>query len=179
MATANQNPANVLHRKVSFTTTNLDNGDVFDEPYNVSGPTPGGTFNIPLNAVSIVGNKVVVPLQTTTGWGSYWLKFWLPQPGAKVMYVTFAQKNASMADGFYDYITGIPADFRTALRTWAKDNVVTSISTSTTVQKNLVFTVYGLDTNQVSAAIQFKLKFTAIYSGSAAPGGTGTAVRTA
>lgn len=169
--TANQNPANVVHRKVTFNTTNLSNGDIFDEPYFVNGPTPGGTFNIPLNGVGIVGNKVVVPIQTTTGWGSYWLKFWLPQPGSKIMYVTFAQKNASMADGYYDYITGVPSDYRTALRTWIRDNVATPINSSVTKTKSLVFTSYGLDTNQVSAAIQFKINFTAIFAGN-----TGTSV---
>lgn len=164
--TANQNPANVVHRKVAFTTTNLDNGDIFDEPHFVNGPTPVGAFNIPLNGVSIVGNKVVVPLQTTTGWGSYWLKFWLPQPGSKIMYVTFAQKNASMADGFYDYITGIPVDYRTALRTWIRDdNLPTNLSQVIPRTKSLSFTSYGLDTNQVSSAIPFKINFTAIFGG--------------
>lgn len=163
MATPNQIPTNLLHRKVSFTTTNLDNGDVFDEPYFVTGPTPGGTFNIPLNALSIVGNKVVIPLQTTTGWGSYWLKVWLPQPESKVMYITFAQKSSSMSDGFYDYITGIPSGYRTALRTWIKDNIPVPVNATTTFQKNLVFTTYGLDTNQVSSAIQFNVKLTSIF----------------
>lgn len=81
------------------------------------------------------------------------------------MYVTFAQKNISMADGFYDYITGIPTDYRTALRTWIRDNVATPINSSVTKQKNLIFTSYGLDTNQVSSAIQFKVNFTAIFTG--------------
>jgi hypothetical protein len=175
MATANQAPQNVLHYAVNFTTTNLDNGDSFVEPHSVSGPTPGGTFNIPLNAVPITGSKVVVPLQTTTGSGSYWLKFWLPQPGSSIMYVTFCVKNNSYADGYYDYQTGIPSAYRTALRTWIRDNVTTNVSSTVTLNKNLLFTVYGLDTNQVSSAIQFRVRFEAIFTGAISTGPSRTA----
>jgi hypothetical protein len=167
MAIANQNPINVINYPVNFTTTNLSNGNTFVEPHTVAGPIPSGTFNIPLNGINLAGSKVVVPLQTTTGAGSYWLKFWLPQPGSSVMYITFSIKTNGVADGYYDYQTGIPADFRTALRTWIKDNVSTPISSTVTLQKNLLFTVYGLDTNQVSSAIQFKARFSAIFSNSA------------
>lgn len=168
MAIANQNPQNVLHYVVNFTTTNLDNGDTFVEPHSVSGPTPVGTFSIPLNAVTISGNKVVVPLQNTTGPGSYWLKFWLPQPGSNssAMYVTFCFKNASYADGYYDYQTGIPSAFRTALRTWIRDNAVLNINATVTRTKKLLFTVYGMDTNQVSSAIQYHVSFVAVFTGS-------------
>ena len=170
MAVANQNPANnSIAYKVNFTTTNLSNGNPFVEPHTVVGPTPAGTFNIALNGVSLAGSKVVVPLQTTTGAGSYWLKFWLPQPGSSVMYITFAIKTNGVSDGYYDYATGIPSDYRSALRTWIKDNVTLPAS-PTTVQKNLLFTVYGLDTNQVSSAIQFKTKFTAVFGGTVGTG---------
>jgi hypothetical protein len=82
------------------------------------------------------------------------------------MYVTFAQKNASMADGFYDYITGIPVDYRTALRTWIRDNnLPMNLSQVIPRTKSLSFTSYGLDTNQVSSAIPFKINFTAIFGG--------------
>lgn len=175
MAVANGNPANnSIAKKVTFTTTNLDNGDIFVEPHTVSGPTPAGTFNIPLNGINLGTNKFVVPLQTTTGAGSYWLKFWLPQPNSSIMYVTFCIKTNGVADGYYDYNTGIPSAYRSALRTWIKDNVVTSVSSTVTLQKNLLFTVYGLDTNQVSSAIQYKVKFAAVFG--AAPVG---AARTA
>lgn len=168
MATANQNPASIPTAKsVTFTTTNLSNGETFVEPHSVAGPTPSGTFNIPLNGISLLGGtKVVVPLSTTTGFGSYWLKFHMPQPGSSKMYVTFAQKNNSMADGYYDYSSGIPADFRTALRNWIKDNKTTSVSSTTVLSKSLLFTVYGLDTNKVSSAIQFKVTFKASFGAS-------------
>lgn len=167
MAIANQNPQNVLHYVVNFTTTNLDNGDAFVEPHSVSGPTPVGTFNIPLNAVTISGNKVVVPLQNTTGTGSYWLKFWLPQPGSNssAMYVTFCVKNASYADGYYDYQTGIPSAYRGALRGWIFDNFPFNTNTpSGPRSKKLLFTVYGLDTNKVSSAIPYHVSFVTIFT---------------
>jgi len=164
MATPNENPSNnSIARKVSFKTINTDNGDIIIEPHTVSGPTPAGTFNIPLNGASIGTNKYVVPLQTTTGLGSYWLKFWLPQPDSDIMYVTFCIKNNSMADGFYDYNTGIPSEYRTALRTWIKDNRLTTKKGAETFKKNLLFTVYGLDTNKISSAIQYQISFTAIF----------------
>ncbi len=172
MAIANQSPQNVVNYEIEFTTTNLDNGDTFIEPHTVSGPTPVGSFSIPLNAISITGNKVVVPLQTTTGSGSYWLKFWLPQPGSSKLYVTFAVKNNSYADGYYDYQTGIPSAYRTALRTWIKDNAILPVSTVSKVKK-LLFTVYGLDTNQVSSAIQFQISFNAVFGASTGTSGVG------
>lgn len=168
MAVANGNPANnSIAKKVTFTTTNLDNGDFFVEPHTVAGPTPAGTFTIPLNGINLGTNKFVVPLQTTTGAGSYWLKFWLPQPNSSIMYVTFCIKTNGVADGYYDYNTGIPSEYRSALRTWIRDNA--TITTTTIVQKSLLFTVYGLDTNQVSSAIQYKVKFSTLFS----VGGTG------
>jgi len=163
---ANGNPANnSIAKKVTFKTTNLDNGVIVVEPHTVSGPTPVGTFNIPLNGISIGTNKFVVPLQTTTGAGTYWLKFWLPQPNSSIMYVTFCIKTNGVADGYYDYNTGIPSDYRSALRTWIRDNVSTNVSNAVSLQKNLLFTVYGLDTNQVSSAIQYMVRFTAVFGG--------------
>ncbi len=165
MATANQAPANVINKKVSFTTTNLLNGEVFLEPHTVSGPTPQGTFNIPLNGINITGNKTVIPLTSSTGPGSYWLKIHKPQPGSSALYITFAQKNSAMADGYYDYITGIPTGLRTALRNWIADNPSSLSISPVTYVKSLLFTVYGIDTNQVSSAIQFKVSFKAVIGG--------------
>ncbi|MEK6829303.1 MAG: hypothetical protein AABY15_04185 [Nanoarchaeota archaeon] len=170
MATANQAPINVLHREVNFTTTNLLNGEVFVEPHTVSGPTPQGTFNIPLNGVNIVGSKTVIPLQSTTGQGSYWLKIHKPQPGSSTLYITFAQKNSAMADGYYDYVTGIPSGFRSALRSWIADNPSSLSISPVTYVKSLLFTVYGIDTNQVSSAVQFRVSFKAVIGGTSTTG---------
>ncbi len=165
MAIANQNPQNVLNHVVEFSTTDLLNGNTFEEPHYVSSPTPGGTFNINLGAFSLSSNKMVVPLSTNTSQGSYWLKLHKSQPNSSMMYVTFAQKNSSMADGYYDYQTGIPSDFRAALRTWIRDNEVLSSSGSVTRSKTLLFDVYGLDTNSVSSATPFRIRFNATFSG--------------
>jgi len=163
MAIPNENPINVINYKVNFTTTNLKNGDTFIEPHTASGPVPIGSFNIALNASTISGNKVLVPLQTTTAPGSYWLKFWLPQPNSSVMYVTFAQKNLSMADGYYDFKTGVPDEFRNALTTWIIDNVGYNITQTRTFNKTVKFTVYGLQSNQVSSGTEFRINFKYLY----------------
>jgi len=73
MATANQNPANIaIAEVVNFTTTDLNSSQQFIEPHTVSGPN--GSFNVPLNAVPISGNKVVIPLTTNTAQGAKLLK---------------------------------------------------------------------------------------------------------
>lgn len=164
MATANQDPANIgfpMAQVVNFTTTDLSNGNVFTEPHTVSGPN--GSFTIPLNAINIGGNKVVVPLTSDSSPGASYLKFHLPQPGSSEFYVTFCQKNLSYSDGYYDYQTGIPSQYRTDLRNWIADGTTSFPVQQTSFTKNLVFTVYGIDTNQVSSAIQFTVRFTAVF----------------
>ncbi|MDV7390319.1 hypothetical protein RZS08_03145, partial [Arthrospira platensis SPKY1] len=95
-----QDPKNSLNYVVKCITTNNDNGNVFEEPHSVSSPAPyQSTFNIPLNAVSISPSKIVIPIQTTTSNGSYWIKLWLPQPNSNEMYITFSKKVAFYGDG--------------------------------------------------------------------------------
>jgi len=167
MATQNQDPQNVYNYEVNFTTTNLSNGDEFIEPHTVS--DPNGSFSVPLNFTKPTGNAygsiIVIPMSSNSSNGAYYLKLHLPQPGESKMYVTFAQKNNSMADGYYDYIQGIPEDFRTQLRLWILDGLnqlpVNGISKS----KTLVFTVKGIDTNVSSASVQFTVSFGATFGG--------------
>lgn len=156
--TANENPSSILNYNVKFKTTNPENKEVFIESFNVSGPTPSGSFKMPLNFISLSPSKLVVPLQSNVKPGSYWLKFWFPQPESNVMYITFCQKNPFMADGFYDYKTGVTNDFRSALKLWIKDNAAT-IPTEGNIYKKLLFTACGLDTNKVSSSIEFKVNF--------------------
>lgn len=168
MAIANQNPQNIQAKySISFTTTNLDNGETFSEPHTAS--IEAGTYNIPLNAISIGNGKMVIPLTTNTTQGSHFLKLHLPQPGSSIMYVTFAQKNNAMADGYYDYITGIPSAYRSSLRTWIKDQRITNVSTPTVLDKGLKFKVYGLDTNLLQSAIEFEIKFSATFGVASPP----------
>jgi len=171
MATANQDPQNIgfpMAQVVNFTTTNLSNGTVFSEPHTVSGPT--GSFNIPLNAISIGGNKIVVPLTSDSSQGASYLKFHLPQPNSSEFYVTFCEKNNSYSDGYYDYQTGIPSQYRTDLRNWIADNPLGLPSQPTSIPKTLTFTVYGLDTNQTSAAIQYTVRFTGVFGATSGGG---------
>lgn len=168
MATANQSPENIqIAQLVSFTTTNLDSGDLFEEPHTVSGPT--GSFSVPLSIIPIVGNKIVIPLTSNTSAGANYLKLHLPQPGSSEFYVTYAQKNSAMADGYYDYQSGIPSGYRSDLRTFIADGTTIFPNQQTTFSKTLVFTVYGLDTNQVSAAIQYSVRFSALFGNVVAP----------
>ena len=106
------------------------------------------------------GNKVVVPLTTSTGSGSPYLKFHLPTTTANTMYVTFCVKNSFMVDGYYDYKTGIPSAYRTALKNWL---VYTTSGPSTipvgVKQKALKFTAYGSSTNKPSEAVTFYVTF--------------------
>lgn len=179
MAVANQSPASIafpMAQVVNFTTTNLSNGNTFVEPHTVSGPN--GSFTVPLNAINIGGNKVVVPLTSDTSPGAYYLKFHMPQPGSSEFYVTFAQKNLSYSDGYYDYTTGIPTDYRSDLRTFIADGATSIPTTPHTRTKTLVFMVYGLDTNQTSAAVQFTVKFTAQFGFTSSSGSGSSDFRT-
>jgi len=167
MATPNTSPATMssdMARKVEFTTTNVDFAIQFVEPHTVNGPN--GAFTVPLNAINIGGSKVVVPLSSNSAQGAYYLKFHLPQPGSSEFYVTFAQKNNNMTDGYYDYQTGVPAAYKTDFRTFVKDNLVALPNSLTTLKKNLVFSVYGLDSSQPQQAEQFKVEFNAVFGSS-------------
>lgn len=161
----NQNPQNVYNREINFTTTNLSNGNVFSEPHVVT--LVNGIYQIPLNQQIINGNQfgpcIVIPLTTNTGFGAPYLKIHLPQNNESVMYVTFAQKNASMVDGYYDYIQGIPESYRTALRNWILDEQSFNSLQTTPLSKKLTFKVKGFDTNQVSASVEFTIEFKAIF----------------
>lgn len=171
MATPNVDPSTMnsdMARKVEFTTTNIDFAIEFEEPHVVSGPN--GAFNVPLNAINIGGSKVVVPLTSSSSQGAHYLKFHFPQPNSSEFYVTFAQKNNNMADGYYDYQTGVPASYKTDFRTFVLDNTQALPTSTTTKKKTLVFSVYGLDSNQPTEAEQFKVEFNAIFGNSANTG---------
>jgi hypothetical protein len=160
MTTQNQLPENVYNRKISFITNNLSNGEVFIEPHTATGPS--GIFNIPLNAITS-GSKVFIPLSNTSSNGSYYLKVHLPQPGSSELYITFAQKNNSMADGYFDYTTGIPDDFRAQLRTWIIDLRDVQLG-GPPLTKRLKFMLKGIDTNNTSASIPFYVSFSVAFA---------------
>ena len=169
MATANTNPATMsadMARKVEFTTTNVDFATLFSEAHIVTGPN--GAFTVPLNTINIGGAKYVVPLTSNSAQGANYLKFHFPQfflttGNLSEFYVTFCQKNNNMADGYYDYQTGVPLDYNTDFRTFVLDNAQTLPQSLTTKKKTLVFSVYGADSNQPSEAEQFKVEFNAVF----------------
>lgn len=159
----NTPPENLkIAKSVSFTTTNLSNGNTFVEPYTVT--LNNGSYNNPLNSVvNSAGTKIFIPLTSNTGPGSSWIKIHLPQPNKSVMFITFATKASAMEDGYYDYNNGISATYRADLRTFVQDSVPVPIA-GFTKWKDLTFNIYGLDTNQTQNAIQFKVRFRASYS---------------
>ena len=175
MATANQTPASIglpMAQPVNFTTTNLDNGNLFTEPHTVSGPT--GSFIVPINAVPIGGSKLVIPLTSNTSQGANYLKLHLPQPNSSIFYITFCVKNNEMQDGFYDYNTGIPASYRSDLRVFILDGLISIPSSGVILTKKLVFQVLGLDTNVSSAAIQYTVNLQAVFGSSGTSTGSGS-----
>lgn len=173
MATPNTDPATMnadMARKIEFTTINTDFNIQFIEAHSVTGPN--GAFNVPLNSVGIGGVKHVVPLTSNSAQGANYLKFHFPQfflstGNLSEFYVTFCQKNNNMADGYYDYQTGVPLDYISDFRAFVLDNTLITPSNTQTFKKTLVFSVYGVDSNQPQEAEQFKVEFNAVFGGSA------------
>lgn len=160
----NQDPQNAYNYEVNFTTTNLSNGDPFVEPHTVSGPTPVGAINIPLNAI-VSGSKAFIPLTSASGNGAYYLKLHFPQPGSSKMYVTFAMRHTGYNDGYYDFIQGIPDDYRAAFKEFCRDGNLISINNTTPQIKKMKFVVKGIDTNNVSASVEYQVWLRYIPSG--------------
>ena len=170
MAQANQDPSTIgptMAKVVNFTTTNLSSGDPFVEPHTVSGPT--GSYNVPVSVINIGNGKFVIPLTSDTSAGANYLKLHLPQPNSSDFYVTFCVKNNSLQDGYYDYTTGIPADYRADFRTFCLDGTISIPSQNTPFSKTLVFQVLGLYTNISSAAVQYTVELSAVFGGATPP----------
>lgn len=154
----NSNPSTIFNKKVKFFTLDTITNTNVTEGYAVSNPSNPGITAVPLTS----GNKVVVPLTTSTGSGSPYLKFHLPTTTADTMYVTFCVKNSFMADGYYDYKTGIPSAYRTALKNWiVAGSLVIPVGVK---QKALKFTVYGSSTNKPSEAVTFYVTFQGTFT---------------
>lgn len=169
MTQPNQDPATIgfpMAQKVSFETTDLSNGNQFVEPHTVNIANSGGATVIP-----IIGNKAVIPLTNSTSPGANFLKLHYPQPNSSDFYITFCVKTNGSRDGFYDYTAGIPTGYRNDLRSWI-------LNETTNVTRQITFTVYGLDTNNVSAAIQYAVKLKKSSGDSAAKPKTVSGART-
>lgn len=159
----NTSPENLkIAKSVTFTTTNLSDGNTFAEPHTVT--LNNGSYNVPLNFITnSAGTKIFIPLTSNTGAGSSWIKIHLPQPDKSIMFITFATKANIMEDGYYDFNNGISANYRADLRTFIQDSTPIPVA-GITKWKDLTFTIYGLDSNQTQNAIQFKTRFRASFS---------------
>ena len=64
-----------------------------------------------------------------------------------------------MADGFYDYKTGVPATYYNALRAWINKPPASILGGLVLREKKLKFSAYGTTTNKPANAITFYINF--------------------
>jgi hypothetical protein len=160
--TPNTAPASItFKRSVALSTTDQNNNNApIAEGYIVSGPAAAG-----VNPIFIAGGtKAVIPLTTSTGNGAPYLKIHFPtNPTGTTLYLTYAVANSSMADGYYDYKTGVPSSYFSALRNWINTNPSNGQPFSnvqpTLRTRSLKFSAYGNNTNKPGNAVTFYLKF--------------------
>lgn len=163
---ANINPytsAAVFKKEVAFSTQDEITGQIITEGYNVNGP-----FHTTINAIPLAGGtKFVVPLTSDTGSGAPFLKFHFPNgTSSNKMYVTFAVKNIEMADGYYDYKTGIPTTYKNQLKNFivAPINAIQLSILNGPREKKIRFTTYGSSTNKPAESVTFYVTFKAVFS---------------
>lgn len=170
--TPNTAPSSITFKQsviLSTTDQNNNNSPVI-EGYAVTGPTAPG-----VNPIFIAGGtKALIPLTTSTGNGAPYLKIHFPtSPTGNTLYLTYAVANSNMADGYYDYKTGVPSSYFNALRAWINTNPTTGLqyvnSTTTVRSRNLKFSAYGSNTNKPANAVTFYLKFQATFNSISAP----------
>ena len=155
---SNQNPQNILHRKIVLGT--VSEGNVIDESFRVYGPYGQGI----IASRTRVGDKFIIPLTNENGEGSYFLKVHMPVASStdalakRTVYITFCEKNNSYDDGYKDYIQRVPQQYATAIMRWIDNG--RSPSTSGDVRyRKLSFTAYGLQTARIQNAVAFEVRF--------------------
>jgi hypothetical protein len=153
----------VFKKEIKFSTTDEISGQVILEGYNVSGP-----FNSSITSTTLAGGKkCVVPISSDLGSGAPYLKFHFPNGSSSdKIYLTFAVKNAQMADGYYDYKTGIPTAYRSKLKQFVISHLSPSaqMAANGTKTKELRFTAYGSSTNKPAEAVTFYFTFSGLFS---------------
>jgi len=168
---ANINPytnAAIFKKEVAFSTQDEITSASITEGYNVNGPSHPTITPVALAG----GTKFVVPLTTDTASGAPFLKFHLPNgTSSNKMYVTFAVKNSRMADGYYDYTTGIPALYKTNLKNFIVAGLNGQplsynqfINLNGPKTKEIRFTAYGSSTNKPAEAVTFYITFKAVFT---------------
>ena len=177
---ANINPysnAAIFKKEIQFFTQDEITGQSITEGYNVNGP-----FHTTITAIPLVGGtKFVVPLTTDTGSGAAFLKFHFPNgTSSNKMYVTFAVKNSRMADGYYDYTTGIPESYRTKLKNFIVSPIsaIQLFNVSGPREKAIRFTTYGSSTNKPAESVTFYVAFKAVFTPNTSTAASGNAVLT-
>lgn len=161
--TNNFAPNTVIHQKISLSTIKLSDGTPVQEPHDVNWIPM--TFNKPLNAIALPASsnpkevqksvKYVVPLTDPNG--RFFIKFHFPLDSSD-MYITYAEKNTEMADGYWDFRDKIKQEFIDEFHTFVTDGRNTK-ATLYPYSKILKFSAYGRDTNQSSIAVQFSVEF--------------------
>lgn len=164
----NTNPSQItFKRTVTLSTTDQNNNNnSIAESFTVSGPVSPGITPVYIAG----GTKAVIPLSTTTGDGAPYLKIHFPTAAnGNNLYVTYAVANQYMADGYYDYKTGVPSTYMTALRNWINTNPSTGTvygnSLPVTRTRSLKFTAVGNSTNKPANAVTFYIKFQGQFGG--------------
>lgn len=163
---ANTNPQNITFKStVSLFTTDSNTNASITEGYVVAGPTAPG-----VTPLVLAGNKIAIPLTTSSAPGSPYLKIHFPtsQNGLNKLYVTYCVANQYMADGFYDYTTGVPTTYMNALRAWINTNPQTgqpyTNGAPTVRTRTLTFSDYGDTTNKPANSVTFYIVFQGTFS---------------
>lgn len=162
--TPNTAPASIsFKRTVTLSTLDQNNNNAsLAEGYVVSGPVSQGVTPIFIAG----GTKAVIPLSTSSGNGAPYLKIHFPTGSGDKLYLTYAVGNSQMADGYYDYKTGVPTSYYNALRAWI--NALPPFATTGTLVKtrSLKFSAYGNATNKPANAVTFYLTFQGTFGAS-------------
>jgi hypothetical protein len=164
-------PQNITFKQsvVLSTLDQNNNNNPLVEGYIVSGPVSQGITPQFIQG----GTKAVIPLSNTTGNGAPYLKIWFPtNPSGNTLYLTYCVANSYMADGFYDYKTGVPTSYYNALRAWINAGPPFITGGSVLKTRSLKFSAYGNLTNKPANAVTFYIKLQGTFSSGG--GGTGT-----
>jgi len=163
---ANTNPQNIAFKStVEMKTQDSNTSAYITEGYIVAGPTSPGVTPLVLS-----GSKIAIPLTPSSATGAPYLKIHFPtsQNGLNKLYVTYCVVNPYMADGFYDYTTGVPTTYMNALRAWINTNPQTGQPYTNPIpqlkSRTLTFSDYGEQTNKPANSVTFYITFQGTFS---------------
>lgn len=169
--TPNTNPTAITFKQtITLSTLDQNNSNApISEGYIVSGPASPGITPIFIAG----GTKAVIPLTTSSGAGSPFLKIHFPtNPNGKIMYLTYCVSNPYMADGYYDYKTGVPTVYYNALRAWINLLGPFLIGGPVLKTRSLKFSAYGNLTNKAANSVTFYIKVQGTFGSSPAAAGS-------